>query len=388
MQYSLHEIHPFEDIFHENGLVVQERLNHEEDGITEREALARYLLLSVVLDQGPEMDGVRELLMNTVNQSYDRGIRFLHHPIIFFNNLNSILDMISEIHDDIKERRGPVWAENYNKQPEDYCLYFAQTPFGMKPNTLVNYVIHRWGAPLATITRLNAHHQRINAEPFQPQVNYIESFASAEKMCTGIKKDVRYGLGDAIGNKACHLYTKYYLNRYNLITPILQDQIGWQGISYEMPFDSNAGRVLFRTGFLFNWAELRTYREKSVIQRQQGENRPNYIRVTNIRNMTTNEIQRGTDEFNDYLELVVNHQIYEGRGRPRMAAIRHVPNLILYWLNEDNNEFTIADFDDGLMYIGTRNCLNTPRPNCESCLISEFCIGWNEDRTLITDYET
>ncbi len=42
--------------------------------------MTRYLLVNAVLDQGPDMMGVRELLKRVTTGLYRREIRIFHHP--------------------------------------------------------------------------------------------------------------------------------------------------------------------------------------------------------------------------------------------------------------------------------------------------------------------
>ena len=58
------------------------------------------------------------------------------------------------------------------------------------------------------------------------------------------------GMGKSIGNKACHLLVKWLIYSYKLIQ---SEDNKWSQNSYEIPFNSNAGRVLFMTGFFHNF---------------------------------------------------------------------------------------------------------------------------------------
>ena len=84
---------------------------------------------------------------------------------------------------------------------------------------------------------------------------YLKSWRSGEEMSQQLKDNERYGLGKAIGDKACHLFAKMYVSIFNLVKHRSGDT-GWTDISYEVPFDSNAGRVLFRAGFFTSLADL------------------------------------------------------------------------------------------------------------------------------------
>ncbi|HIP16748.1 MAG TPA: hypothetical protein EYG76_00365 [Methanothermococcus okinawensis] len=102
----------------------------------------------------------------------------------------------------------------------------------------------------------------------EPFVKYIESFESSEIMSRELKNHERYGLGSAIGDKACHLFVKWYIHTLNLTT---REDDGWDKWSFEVPFDSNAGRVLFRAGFFTSLADLEDYENWEVIQKGKGK---------------------------------------------------------------------------------------------------------------------
>lgn len=48
----------------------------------------------------------------------------------------------------------------------------------------------------------------------------------------------------------------------------------------------------------------------------------------------------------------------------------------------------VANFDDGLIAIGTQFCYNHDGPRCGECPIRQHCQGHQEDRHLITEYRT
>ena len=132
-------------------------------------------------------------------------------------------------------------------------------------------------------------------------------------MCQRIKDHEKYGLGSAIGNKACHLYAKMYVSVFNLVKLRRCDN-GWTDLSYELPLDSNAARVLFRTGFLSEIASLDDYEKWGVIQKSKGKGRYHYIRATNIRvkkiNIDDKELLSDYISIRkDYLKLS-SHNIY------------------------------------------------------------------------------
>ncbi|MFU8652978.1 hypothetical protein [Methanotorris formicicus] len=110
-----------------------------------------------------------------------------------------------------------------------------------------------------------------------------------------------------------------------------------------------------------------------VIQKGKGKGNTDYIRVTNKK---------------EYDDLVVNYLKINKRP-PMKAEIQRIPNLLIKIINkEENKNYSIADFDDGLIYIGTNFCFNHNNPKCEDCPIKDLCVGYNEDKSLIENYRT
>jgi len=375
---TLQDIEPFRYFFDKDRNLKTDELNMIDGAWTRREVLTRYLLLNVVLDQGPDIPGVRELLKNVTNALYRKEIRIFHKPLDFFRELNISIDEILDKHKSVKELRAKTWAKLNNANPTKYNLFFAQSPRGIVSiNQVLDYGLHRWGVPLCVPLLLEK--DLGEKESVQPLVEHIESFLSSEIASKQIKNHERYGLGSAIGDKACHLFIKWYIHTFNLSTKTTE---GWSKWSYEAPFDSNTGRVLFRTGFFLSLANLKDYENWDVIQKGKGKGGTNYIRVTNIRGKKV-QIEITDKGINkNYEEVVLKHFKIRKRS-PATIEIQQLPNAILL-----NSEFGIGDFDDGLIYIGTNFCFNQENPRCDKCPLNKICKGFNEDKFLIKDYRT
>ncbi|MCX7785006.1 MAG: hypothetical protein N2201_02075 [candidate division WOR-3 bacterium] len=384
---SLYNIEPFRHFYFQDGRLNVSGLDDFDGKFSRREILVRYLLLKAVLDQGPDMVGVNELLSQVISSLYRREIRIFHRPIDFFQELGITIDQILEKHNSVKAIRANLWAKSQNTRPTKYNLFFAQSSRGIVPiKQVLDYSIHRWGVPLCIPLLLENDLQKEGKESKQPLIDYLESYASAEIMAQGLKDHYRYGLGSAIGDKACHLFAKMYVSVFNLVKHKINDT-GWTDISYETPFDSNAGRVLFRTGFLLEFANLEDYKKWNVIQKRIGkEGMPYYIRVTNIRGKKTQKIKPESELFTYYKDIV-NNYLKIGMS-PRAAEIQRMPTLILYILKKKGYHYSIADFDDGLMKIGTEYCKNNTSPKCQNCPIKQLCFAFNKDKSLIKEYWT
>lgn len=382
---KLHEVEPFKHYFSGSGDIKYDELDLHDGKFSRREILTRYLLVNVVLDQGPDMIGVRELLKEVTTMLYRNEIRIFHRPVDFFKELNISIDEILKKHESIKKMRAEAWANENNSIPSKYSLFFAQSIRGLiSTKQVLDYTVHRWGVPLCLPLLLEKDLEKSGKSSIQPLIDYLESWESAETMAKQLKDHARYGLGSAIGDKACHLFTKLYISIFKLVKNRKKDN-GWSDISYEVPFDSNAGRVLFRTGFLLEWATLEDYKDWNVIQAKRGKGASNYIRVTNIRGKKTKNISSLSDAYSDYMNMMCN---YFKKCTRSGVEIQRIPNLIIYELIKKGYEYSVADFDDGLMYVGTKYCFNHENPKCIDCPLNNSCKGYKEDTSLIKDYTT
>ncbi len=370
---DLLSVEPFQNFFLPDGRLDVENLDEHDGGLTRKEALLRYLLLDAVLDQGPDYQGVRMLLTEVTNYLYRHEIRFLHTPVNFFKELGIVVDQIKNQHDIVKEIRAIPWAKDNQSNPSRYNLFLDNT------TQVLNYAVFRWGVPLAVPLILE------NEEPDPDQRDtvlqrYLRSYPSAEKMSEAIKSHVKYGMGKAIGNKACHLFAKWVVASF----PLLQDSTpGWNAFSFEVPFDSNAGRVLWRTGFFLQWAEEQSYVKADAIQPGKGKGGLNYIRVTNIRGMAS-EVTPPIEHLNAYRDIAINH-LRTYRQAPRKIYIQNIPPAILL---ASGSEYGAGHLDDGLMHIGTNYCFNHEKPTCEECPIRKYCQGCQTNPPLIEEYRT
>ncbi len=383
IKLNLSKVEPFQYFLKDDELIY-DYLEKRDGKYTRREVLARYLMLMIVLDQGPDIEGVRNLLSNVITELYRGEIRILHRPLDFFKELGISIDTIIDQHESIKKIRGKIWAKLNNSNPSNYNLFFAQSSRGIiSIKQVLDYAVHRWGTPLAMFLLLEKDLEKENKLLDEPLIEYLEKYDSAELMARGLKNHERYGLGSAVGDKGCHLFAKLYVNRLNLKK---RNDTGWTGISYEVPFDSNAGRVLFRCGFLTKIGTIEDYKSWDIIQEGKGKNNKDYIRVTNLRGKKINI----NDDIlkKEYDDLVVNYLKINKRP-PRKVEIQHIPNLLIKIINkEEYEDYSIADFDDALIHIGTNFCFNHDNPKCKNCPINDLCIGYNKNKLLIKNYRT
>jgi len=369
----LQDLFPFKH-YCDNKINLKRNELNEIDGLwTRREILTRYLLVSAVLDQGPDLEGVGLLLKNVVNALYQKEIRIFHKPLDFFKELGISIDEILEKHASIKKIRADDWAKENKSNPNKYNLFTDRT------NQALGYAIYRWGVPLCVPHLLEKDLHKNKKESSEPLIEYIESWDSSEIMTQQIKDNERYGLGKAVGDKAGHLFAKLYIHTFG-IAKRKDNEFG--PLSYELPFDSNVGRVLFRCGFLLDCAELSDYEKWEVIQKGKGKGGEHYIRVTNIRGKKSYELSKSKEMMDSYKSICIEYLKVRKR-RPSTIEIQQVPNILLL-----GTEYGIGDLDDGLIYIGTNYCKNHDKPICLQCPINDFCLGYKSRQDLILNYRT
>ena len=81
--------------------------------------------------------------------------------------------------------------------------------------------------------------------------------------------------------------------------------------------------------------------------------------------------------------MVLKTKLENQKRVSNKIEIQQLPNAILL-----NSKFGIGDFDDGLIYIGTRFCFNHDKPDCKNCPLKDLCLGKNKKSELIKNYRT
>jgi hypothetical protein len=369
----LDKLFPFRHYFDENGVLLRDKLS-ENDGLwTRREILTRFLCLQSVLDQGTHIEGIRHFLAEVTNSLYEQEIRFLHKPIDFFREIGISVDELIQKHESAKKIYAPNWAMVNQTNANKFNLLRIDKNDSKQ---VVNYAVHRWGVPLIVPYLLEKDLQKSGKTSGEPLVDHLESFASAEVMSQEMKDNERYGLGKAIGDKAAHLFAKWYVHSFELVK---RKSDTWGKYSYELPFDSNVGRVLLRTGILFKLATMLDYQNADIIQLGGGKKGTHYLRVTNLRGMKPTLIVPDSTLGKRYLDVMKTHF----GQRKKIIEIQRLPNVLLI-----NSGYAIAELDDGIIHIGTTYCLNTESPKCEKCPINKLCEGHQRQPEFINDYRT
>jgi hypothetical protein len=378
---ALQNITPLSGYFDSVGKVIARDLDVRDGGVTRREALLRMLLLSAVIDQGPDIEGVRRLAADVLNHLYSREVRILHRPLDFFQHFHISTTSIEECHAVVKAARAQAWAERNDSNPAKYLLYMEGA------GQTLGYAVYRWGAPLAVPLILAQEAGGKGEDTSDVLFRYLRSehdgFAHSVEGATYLIKDhSRYGLGKAIGDKAAHLFGKWVVHSFPLLA--VPDDPAWGPWSYEVPFDSNAGRVLYRTGIITGWVEDASLRKHEVIQPGQGKGgNTAYMRVTNLRGVESTLAQDSPDLVIANRTLCVDH-LRSHKRSPQKVQAQHIPSAVALI----DGSMTPGEIDDGLIKVGTEWCFNTGNPRCSECPLRGVCAGANGKPGLITDVRT
>jgi hypothetical protein len=377
----LQKVAPLAAYFDGNGRLIERDLDLRDGGVTRREAMLRMLLLSAVIDQGPDIEGVRQLAVDVVNDLYAREVRILHRPLDFFQHFHLSATSIEECHTIVKSARAAIWADRNESNAAKYLLYMENA------RQTLGYAIYRWGAPLAVAMMLaqeaHAKGQDTSNVLSQHLRGRHDGFAQSVEGVTSLIKDHnRYGLGKAIGDKAAHLFGKWVVHSFPLLTT--PHESAWSAWSYEVPFDSNAGRVLYRTGIISGWVDEKRLKKHEVIQPGAGKDgKAAYMRVTNLRGVESELAQDSLQLVQVNRTLCVDH-LRTHRRAPQKVQAQHIPSIAALI----DGAMTPGEIDDGLIKVGTEWCFNTGNPRCPDCPLRSVCAGARDQPKLITDVRT
>lgn len=335
------------------------------------EILARYLYVNAVLDQGSDMVGTRQFLNKITEELYKKGIRIFHDPSQFWKDPQFVKKVIKNKHLEVKEKRRE-WAEIVLSNQRYNLMIVA----GFRSKQITPYVALAWGAPLLNI-------QSIIAEGGTLLKALYTKNRSAETCAADfIKANEEFGLGKAIGYKACHLLMKWLIDTYEFL-PRGESRF-WSKNSYQMPFDSNAIRVLTRAGVVTHFISFDTLTghgaQTYVFQPRDSKI---HIRATNLRKF---KLERESPYTNV-------GEIMKRRFSPGLRS-----KLFPYILNAavetiDSKNPRIGVLDNGLMHIGTQHCWNK-EPQCEGkngrgpCDLKDLCYAHNVDSQMKIKYHT
>lgn len=305
-----------------------------------REVIARYLYLNAVLDQGRDSVGVGLLLARVLNHlDVDLGMSLLDDPLAFFAQLEGVIRIIEEEHQQVKSIRGPVFP-----RISAYSLYgdtYRVTP----------WVAFRWGSPLGNIHRFSSGTGGLLA--------WLNGFESGENMAIAVKQDRLYGLGGAIGEKASRLFAKWVAFSARL-SP------AWERNSYEVPLDANVGRVLMRTGYIFSFLDQEDM--------QRGSPKPWTLQESGQVNLSAQSLNDRPLRRVEPIQQNLSDLLSRWGLSASRSNFRIMKTLNVLLARSRGSEAPVGQLDDGFMRVGRDFCFNS-NPNCEECPLRTVCLA-------------
>jgi len=338
-------------------------------GWAAEEIKARFLYLNAVLDQGSDMVGTREFLRRVTNELYGMGIGFLHYPEKLLANTYVAEQVVARTHAVVKTER-QAWAAEFLDNPDTYNLMLV---FGERVTQTLSHIVVSWGLPLAIIQKATAKHGSL--------LQMLDAYGTAERMVEAIKSDREYGLGKAIGDKACHLLCKWLVDEQALL-PLNAARPGWSKASYEVPVDSNVGRVLVMSGVAAAYCGGDQLERESVIQQDPGGSI--YIRATNLRRCRV----VGTEPLGDADCLQAVQRLF-GSAQMRSITLPRFLNAAIEAISSElGTEARVAHLDDGLLRIALTWCRNRDYRCAAGCPLRPACWAANENPAALRTYHT
>jgi len=314
----------------------------------EKELLTNFLYLNAVMDQGRDPEGVKLLLIRVTNKAYVNGIKFLYDPNQFFKNPKIFTEILREEHEKVKSVRAGIsgLGSRYNL-------------FDTKINP---YTMHRWGTVMLCLKKLYEDNKTL--------LSFMLEAGRADNIADYIRNDTDYGLGNAIGHKASRLLVKWIIHAFPIIE---KTDLRWGPNSYEIPLDSNVGRVFMRSGLLFLFTnEDELWRSRCWIEQSNRRVNLSAQRLNELRIPENTPIEE---------EL---QQVLRGWGVRKRNLIKSL-NAFILKLNKKRIKATIGQLDDGFMYIGQNFCRND-KTICNKCPLNKICLANNKESLLKTQY--
>jgi len=321
----------------------------------EKELLTNFLYLNAVMDQGRDPEGVKELLVRVTNVAYDKNIRFLHDPDAFFKNPRFFTKTLREEHESVKKERARISG--------------LGTRYNLFDTKINPYTMHRWGTVMLCLKKLY--------EDDKTLLSYIMEAGRADNIPNLVRNDDLYGLGNAIGYKACRLFIKWIIHTF----PIIESaDLRWGPNSYEIPLDSNVGGVFMRSGLLFLFAsEDELWESRCWIEQTNGRVNLSAQRLNDLRIPAGKGKVEGGQIEAELSELLQNWGV---RKRNLIKSL----NAFVLRLNKKGVNVGIGQIDDGFMHIGQNFCKREGTPLCGKCPLGNLCLANNKEILLKTQF--
>ena len=215
----------------------------------------------------------------------------------------------------------------------------------------------RWGTPLLIIEKVSNDSSKKNLSNNKPFIEWIGNWRYADKVVGEMRNVHKYGLGKAIGHKACRLFIKSLIHTYKIIN---SSDSKWDDNSYQNPLDSNIGRILMRSGYVFHFIKESEFLLKCCTK-QNGKV-----------NLAANKMRDLAIDRNDYFYSDCLSVVRSWSRQLRSVKFPVSLNAFVTLLKSEKIKSSIGRLDDGMMYLGKEYCHNKS-PDCKNCKLNLLC---------------
>lgn len=227
------------------------------------------------------------------------------------------------------------------------------------------YISFCLGTPLLVLLRLRN-------SCYRGLLNWLKNLSSGEEASEKIREDNEYGLGRAIGYKACRLFVKHLIHNLKILEE-------WSENSYLLPFNSNVGRVLSRSGAILAFISWKDFQEQT--EKSEGARR-NIIAnrlFTFRRPMNYWKEQLRKEGIDPSLADKVASLLWP-KSKRKNLPLPAILNAVILQL-----ETVVGYVDDGIMYVGVNFCKNL-EVLCDACPLQRVCLANNGKPELKEKY--
>ena len=368
--------------------------NQLNPSITNREVILRYLLAKAIVDQGSDTPGIQMWFEIVVNESYKRGIQFIHDPTHFVERYSEILSIAHLAGLDVTEERAEKWAD---AQPNRKAGVY--TPFNVDGQRGGKYT--HWFTSSRLFPALLASY---SIDGGLTQIVFGEGPLDERPLDMARKRlrnDHKYGLGYCIGDKAADLFVKWSIGCLNLTPPEMRD---WQPTETVIPMDQRIGRVMMRCGFMEEFFDTELHVRKYL----DGAGEPMFA---NNEGVALPETGLPDGELFLWVRQFRRRGRTSHRGSEKTRSDAHgwcrdawkenyeakipvmdpqtVVQVLCKAITEHNGKlFSSAHLDDFFFDLAEDYC-HDKNPKCNQCTVSSLCLANNiEDMHVLKKYIT
>jgi hypothetical protein len=319
------------------------------------------------VDQGSDIVGVEMWHEQVSKRCYAEGIYIFHDPSAFVRSYHKVLEIGSEVRDEVISQRSEIWAAKGRRHVGAY------TPFnvdGMRGGTQAHWFL---SARFLSALLLAMSKQGGITEIVFGQI----AKETPTEMARRLRKDRVFGLGWTMGDKACDLFAKWAIGTYRLCEGL---DPAWSAADAPIPMDQRIGRLFTRFGFLDEFFGV----VRMMSKKTYGFTPPSLVTRPDASDdeMPSGRWHLTVKDFRVFGKVTSEVHLrwlnsewdrLSGSGRRPEWTPQPVLSILCRSLNDQFQSYvTPVEVDDYLMGLGGSVCTDED-PNCGECDLSVAC---------------